>query len=414
MFESLQKLFSKNELLAHEILMQEFPFYFDLPNLQKEEFRNRVLRFLLDKSFYGAQGFKIEFKHKVLVSAAAIQLTFGLNRFSYPLFNTIILYEDVYNSPVTGMLHKGEANPSEGTITLSWKYFIHGFSTKEDKLNLGLHEMAHALLACLVESIDEKMQIHEFLDTFIYNSEEEIIKLRNSKTHLFREYAGENIFEFFAVAVEYFYEDPDDFAKELPELYKCMCLTLNQDSLKRTYNSFLYQDYFKVNSIIQQIELPKEKILIEVKPKDLFLNNFGLIVTSLMLFSFLVWFFVALEVWILFPIGLIFVTRLFPSIQDVDQLRRTYYFGTDNIYIKNNVIFGEKTIIGIPFSNVISVDFGEILVFNYIDNNKLCKLEITIQNPLLQNDIKSYLLSKRIMIKSFGNRISRINPFRRR
>lgn len=414
MFESIQKLFHKNELLTHEILIQGFPFYNELPTLQQDEFRNRILRFMISKKFYGAQGFKVEFKHKVLVSAAATQLTFGLDKFSYPLFSTIILYEDVYNSSVTGMLHKGEANPSEGTITLSWKYFIEGYTSKDDKINLGLHEMAHAFFACLVQSIDEKMQIHEFLDLFIFNSEEEILKLRNGKKHLFREYAGENIFEFFAVAVEYFYEDPEDFAIELPELYKYLCLTLNQDSLKKSFNSFRYQDYFKVNSLNQHVDLPNEKILIEVKSKDLLINNFGFIVSVLMLLGLLTVFLVTLDYWVLFLIALLFVSRLFPSILEIDQLRRSYYFGSDHVYIKSNAVFGETSILGIPFSNIISVDFGDFLILNYINSDKLFKIEITIRNPLLQNDIKSYLLSKRIMVKSFGRRMPRLNPLRQR
>ena len=49
------------------------------------------------------------------------------------------------------------------------------------------------------------------------------------KSRLFRDYAGTNQEEFFAVAVEYFFEQSVQFKKELPELYKVMAGMLKQD-----------------------------------------------------------------------------------------------------------------------------------------------------------------------------------------
>lgn len=47
--------------------------------------------------------------------------------------------------------------------------------------------------------------------------------------HFFRTYAFHNKMEFFAVAVEHFFETPACFKNDIPELYKIMCQMLNQD-----------------------------------------------------------------------------------------------------------------------------------------------------------------------------------------
>ena len=47
-----------------------------------------------------------------------------------------------------------------------------------------------------------------------------------------REYAASNIDEFWAVCVEHFYEAPEEFCRNLPELYQAMCSILGIDPMK--------------------------------------------------------------------------------------------------------------------------------------------------------------------------------------
>jgi hypothetical protein len=60
-------------------------------------------------------------------------------------------------------------------------------------------------------------------------AEVEAARLRAGNGRLFRAYAGTDQAEFFAVAVEYFFEQPGSFKTQLPELYACMCELLRQD-----------------------------------------------------------------------------------------------------------------------------------------------------------------------------------------
>ena len=59
--------------------------------------------------------------------------------------------------------------------------------------------------------------------------------IKSDKSHLFRKYAGTNTFEFFAVAVEYFFEVPEELKNELPNLYQYLTLLLKQDPVKRIF-----------------------------------------------------------------------------------------------------------------------------------------------------------------------------------
>ena len=59
----------------------------------------------------------------------------------------------------------------------------------------------------------------------------EMDKLRTDETHFFRRYAFESMEEFFAVAVENFFERSEMFFTQLPHLYNVLIKILQQDPL---------------------------------------------------------------------------------------------------------------------------------------------------------------------------------------
>ncbi len=126
------------------VLRQHFGYYQRLSPDQQQEFERRVIRFVRKKQFIG-RGMEITFPIRVLVAAAAVQLTFGLPELVLQHFKRILIYPDNYYSTITQQYHKGEVNPAAQAIVLSWKNFTEGYAQSDDSLNLGLHEMAHAL-----------------------------------------------------------------------------------------------------------------------------------------------------------------------------------------------------------------------------------------------------------------------------
>lgn len=217
--------------LYESYLKRSLPYYNSLSQNSRFKFLRRLHRFLQMKEFRAVEGFEINDEMKILVSASAVQLTLGLDYYLLDYFEVIVIHPDVFHSPIFDQWHKGHTNPGgRGSIVFSWKHFKEGYETDKDRLNLGLHEMAHALdLSRRLQPIEHyfNMYYHRWLKV----AEEEFRNIHNERASFLRSYAGVNIHEFFAVSVEYFFEDPAGFKEHLPEEYKQMTILLRQDPL---------------------------------------------------------------------------------------------------------------------------------------------------------------------------------------
>tara|TARA_Y100000817_G_C16806006_1_gene521946 strand:- start:752 stop:1255 length:504 start_codon:yes stop_codon:yes gene_type:complete len=102
----------------------------------------------------------------------------------------------------------------------------------DEGLNLGLHEMAHALQLENIIMNDE----FDFMDSGTIKvwqnlAIQEIERIKSGEATFFREYAATNHAEFFAVAVENFFERPKEFSTHNYALYKTLTELLQQDPL---------------------------------------------------------------------------------------------------------------------------------------------------------------------------------------
>jgi MtfA peptidase len=213
-----------------DILLKYFPFYQKLSPSNKSIFEKKLVRFLYSKRFIPRNVAEVTIEAKVLISASAVQLTFGLPNVYLEHFHTILVYPNDYYSSITKRFHKGEVNPLFGMIVISWQSFVDGYIYPTDSFNLGLHEMAHALrLENIIRNeeynfFDEDLM--EKLDSFAHS----YCNMPEQKgSNFIRAYACTNVHEFFSVSVENFFERPAAFKAELPELYNILVKLLNQD-----------------------------------------------------------------------------------------------------------------------------------------------------------------------------------------
>jgi Mlc titration factor MtfA (ptsG expression regulator) len=208
-------------------------FYKALNAEQKKQFEYRVQFFIDLKLFIPRGGLRqVSDEMKALIASAAIQITFGYPDVYFRHFNRILVYPDKYLNKLTGNYHKGEVN-IRGLIVLSVNNLKKGWSNESDGINLGLHEMAHAL------SIENLVRNQEFnfidaesvraLKSFALP---EMERIAAGQPSLFRKYASANFREFFAVATEVFFEKPDAFKAEQVEMYRLMTQILNLNPLK--------------------------------------------------------------------------------------------------------------------------------------------------------------------------------------
>ena len=216
-----------------ELMLKHFAFYHVLSDLDRLQFRIKLNALLKSKWFKGRDGFEVSNEMMLLLVATMAQISLGLPAFIFPKFDRIVLFPKRFFSEIIQHDLKGLTIFKTGVVLISWPDYQQGYSEPTDKLNLGLHEMAHAL----------------FLDYFHFNKTNSLyfnwftvakpvldsMKI-NEGPQFLRDYAKSNIHEFWAVCVEHFFEAPIQFREQLPDLYNAMCVVLNQDMAQRIFD----------------------------------------------------------------------------------------------------------------------------------------------------------------------------------
>lgn len=227
--KKLRKVYDDKGLDYEQLLSQYNPYFKSLDQDGQARFLRRVLVFMEFKNFE-YMDIEPEERMPLLISAAAVQLTFGLEHFQLDFFRTIYILRDkyrygLYNTPFEGHV-------SEEGIYLSWAHFIREFTDYSDGQNVGLHEMAHALTYVnftVQEGRDEAF--HDHFKDFSAVARPIFDRMQAGEDNLLGAYAATNYQEFWAVCIETFFERSTSFKRQLPELYTALCLLLNQDPL---------------------------------------------------------------------------------------------------------------------------------------------------------------------------------------
>jgi MtfA peptidase len=219
--------------IFHRFLNRKYTYYTALPWSLKMKFLRLARDHYEYFEFVSREKLKLTRAMKAIISCAAAQLLLFLPSEGLSYFKRIIVYPDYYNSRITHKRHKGEVNPGLRTIVFSWRGVAEGLKRPDDGLNLLLHEFAHALW------LEHKLVGHEYnvlnsewIRKFEEYAESEMQNLKANEDHFFRRYAFENIEEFFAVAVENFFERTQLFHQEQPDLYRILAQLFKQDPLK--------------------------------------------------------------------------------------------------------------------------------------------------------------------------------------
>jgi Mlc titration factor MtfA (ptsG expression regulator) len=210
-------------------------YYNRLNEKGKKRFRKRVFEFLIYKKFERINEYddasvkKIDItdEMKIRIATVAVMITFGYNaEYEYKIVNRIIVSGKDYLSNFTHKIHKGETNPNGGYIALSWESFEEGSMYANDTVHVGIHEFAHAAFSDEVSGNTNT----EFMDNINHWHETVSELCKKQETHNYlRRYAFVNKMEFFAVTIEYFFEDPKGLKQHLPDLYTVITQLLNQD-----------------------------------------------------------------------------------------------------------------------------------------------------------------------------------------
>jgi MtfA peptidase len=219
-------MISVNEI--YNVLLLEFPFFKKINEQKRKVLCQRAKEFIDGTKFIPKKGMELTSRMKILIAACSQQLTLGFKKYyEYAYFDRVIVYPEKYLSTITGRYHTGEMN-TIGAIVLSWDDFYKGISNETDAHNVGLHEFAHALEFMDISNQEIDEEFSACLDKFTSLADHYLHS--QPEKPLFRAYATTNLSEFFAVATEYYFEAPDAFARQEPELFIILSRAFKQDT----------------------------------------------------------------------------------------------------------------------------------------------------------------------------------------
>jgi Mlc titration factor MtfA (ptsG expression regulator) len=229
------------------ILSLRNSYYARLPEHLKQRFLQRTVVFMRSKEFRFVN-LPPDPEAPLLVSAAAVQVSFGLSNFLMAHFPVIFILKEDYRygrfqQPFMGHVdHQG--------IYLTWNNFKKGFENYGDACNVGLHEMAHALayvnFSAARAGADPyfRKQFRQFSRV----AKPIFLSMQAGTPTFLDPYAATNYHEFWAVCVENFFEKSAEFERELPELYQAIARLLAQNPLQPADLLLLHPDSSELNN----------------------------------------------------------------------------------------------------------------------------------------------------------------------
>lgn len=219
-----------------QIIYANYSFYRRLKPKYKRYFDHRVHKFI-NRYQFAAHNLEITEEIKIIIASCYVKLTFGTRDFLTNVFHTIIVYPDIYPSTTKeSVFHKGEYNPHMAVVKFSWKHFLEGIKIENDNLNLGLHEFTHVLhFESKTKTTLKTVLFKESLQRIMQELGKEVVREKLLQSGYIRAYAFENQFEFVAVLLENFFETPEDFKSQFPNLFVHVSQMINHNESRFLY-----------------------------------------------------------------------------------------------------------------------------------------------------------------------------------
>jgi len=213
------------------MLLEWCPYYVHLDREDHNEFEYRLALFIRNREWHTRNRKALAEETALRIACAAVQISFGFPAMRFEHFGRIVVYPTDYRSRITGKRHQGEVNPT-GLLVFSETSLEMGYSDAMDGRNLGLHEMAHALLI-ENETDDTETDFLEItaLAEMRFQFEQLHVAIKQGQS-LLRPYAATNFMEFVAVSIESFFEQTRLLHQQHPELHKALVELLKQDPLR--------------------------------------------------------------------------------------------------------------------------------------------------------------------------------------
>lgn len=217
------------------ILKKNFPIFPYLSESQVAKLINLIKRFLHQKKFVGCSGLEMTTEIQVTIAAGACLLILNHRRDPYSKLGWIYVYPSAFiahreTANALGVVSKervgllGESW-SSGKVILSWDDVAKGVRNFTDGHNVLLHEFAHQLDtedgsangAPILRQGQAYASWAAVLSKEFLSLQKDVSRRRKD---VIDSYGATNPAEFFAVATETFFEQPEKLKCEHPQLFE--------------------------------------------------------------------------------------------------------------------------------------------------------------------------------------------------
>ena len=233
------------------ILVERFRHYSFLDEAEKNHLEQLVQVFIAEKRFEGCNGLEITDEIRVIISAEACMLLLGLHHDLYRELDSVLVYPSVVVTPppshgvfLQSPLVEKPPTPISGQaflrgpVILVWDVAKRDALHPERKHNVVYHEFAHLLdmesgAANGTPVLHSREQYRIWAKVF----SDEFLTLRRKsgqgKKTFLDPYGAENEAEFFAVATEFFFDNPMEMQRKHRVLYDVLAGFYQQDTAAR-------------------------------------------------------------------------------------------------------------------------------------------------------------------------------------
>ncbi|MEZ4360275.1 MAG: zinc-dependent peptidase [Kofleriaceae bacterium] len=216
-----------------DVLHRNVSAYRRLDDDEQTRLRELVQVFIEEKRWEGCGGLVLTDEHRVTIAGAACLLLLGRGHDLMHDVESILVYPStVILPPPAASTFDGRPRVVEegvaalgvahrrGPVVLAWDAVVHGARNAEDGRNVVIHEMAHK-----IDFLDgdadgtPPLEGRGARQQWAAVCSEAFFAVQRGELPLLRDYAGTNEAEFFAVASEVFFEQPEQLARRAPALY---------------------------------------------------------------------------------------------------------------------------------------------------------------------------------------------------
>jgi Mlc titration factor MtfA (ptsG expression regulator) len=228
-----------------DIITQQVPLIKKLPIELHKKLEGKINLFLAQVEFHGCDDLEMTEDMELSIAAQACLMVVNNNQW-YDTLQTILIYPGAFKSTHTerdGYITReietvrlGESW-ARGPVVLSWAHSKSGAFNDADGHNVVLHEFAHQLDGLSggtdgAPVLDRDHKFSDWVDALNASYDNLIKRVENGQSTFLDAYGATAPAEFFAVSVEVFFEQPQQFEKHEPEVYEQMAKYFNLDPAK--------------------------------------------------------------------------------------------------------------------------------------------------------------------------------------